>query len=656
MKSEIQFHTEMTVAPNRFRIYSLLMICLIFPFFGKSQTFFSTGGTIPNNTTGNCFTVLVSGVGTISPTFGMVRVCLSIDQPRPTDLDITLTSPAGTVVSLSTDNGGTSGNDYLSGMCFSDCAPSGPITAGADYLGVFAPEGSLAAFNIGVNGNGVWTLCIDDDNATGGNGTLNFFSLSFESPTPIATPTGETCATAYPLTTFPFSHTCMTVATKVDDYSACGSNMDGADYLYSYTPSVSGEYLSMDISQDFSAPSGFPTISLLNACPNVATPANCLQTEIQMFSYENILHITSQPLTSGVTYYIVVASTSGTGGVFDVRIDLGQNGSSDCFNATTLFANEEFAGNNYGTPDPNTQAPSTAEMTCNGSRNNFIYYTFTTDAIGSTVYVNLTDVDCDLSCGGACGIQLALFQRPAGGPCLGPGTWGAPVQCETSTIANRYYRWSGLAPNTQYYLMVDGNAGSQCVWNLMLMGDLQQPLPVTLTQIQVVESGEENEVKWSTENEVNLNHYEIEHSLSVSAFENVGTVSAAGIEGAGHHYTFDHATPEAGMHYYRIRSVDHDGSGTYSEVVSILKKESTSFVTLFPNPAQQQIQARFSVKGFTTVKLLSPEGQLIQKMEVTTTDETSELSFDISSLTQGIYLIEILSENGKKLVKKFSKI
>src|SRR5206468_3860942 len=107
----------------------------------------------------------------------------------PGDLDITLMSPAGTIETLTSDNGGGSANVFA-GTTWDDKANPGgqvPYTSNdglatdQTYVnGVTAtplvPEEALAAFN-GENPTGTWTLTISDD-AGGDVGTLNSWSVS----------------------------------------------------------------------------------------------------------------------------------------------------------------------------------------------------------------------------------------------------------------------------------------------------------------------------------------------------------------------------------------------------------------------------------------------------------------------------------------------
>ena len=103
-----------------------------------------------------------------------VDVTLDITHTWAADLDITLISPNGTTVELTSDNGG--GSDNYTGTTFDDDAAL-PITSGsAPFTGSYQPEESLSNFD-GENAAGVWFLEIVDD-AGGDLGTLNSWSIT----------------------------------------------------------------------------------------------------------------------------------------------------------------------------------------------------------------------------------------------------------------------------------------------------------------------------------------------------------------------------------------------------------------------------------------------------------------------------------------------
>ena len=120
---------------KRFRgVWSVLAVCLCLPAFGGSARAVS-GSLLPspdptpqitihsNNTQAAIVdpgtitsTIVVSGVDTMLKD---VDVTTFIRHTASADLDITLTSPAGTTVMLTTDNGG-SFDDVFNGTVWND--------------------------------------------------------------------------------------------------------------------------------------------------------------------------------------------------------------------------------------------------------------------------------------------------------------------------------------------------------------------------------------------------------------------------------------------------------------------------------------------------------------------------------------------------------
>ena len=128
------------------------------------------------------------------------------------DIDMTIKSPAGTIVTLTSDNGSTLDNVF-NGTVWNDDADPGtqvPYTAAENQviehtyanLAVatpLTPEEALGSF-VGENPNGTWTLTVSDDTSLDG-GTLGSWSLGLSTavcapraapppPTPDTTVTG----------------------------------------------------------------------------------------------------------------------------------------------------------------------------------------------------------------------------------------------------------------------------------------------------------------------------------------------------------------------------------------------------------------------------------------------------------------------------------
>ena len=157
-------------------------------------------------------TITVSGLG---PYLADVDITTFIQHTFAADLDITIQSPAGTVVTLTTDNGAGNDNVFNGTVWDDDANPGGQVPYATNnglvtdhaYVNLtlaspLVPEEALAAF-IGENPNGTWTITISDDLA-GDGGSLDSWSLdldvipnapiastmSFANNTPVAIPTG----------------------------------------------------------------------------------------------------------------------------------------------------------------------------------------------------------------------------------------------------------------------------------------------------------------------------------------------------------------------------------------------------------------------------------------------------------------------------------
>jgi len=147
------------------------------------------GLNIPDDTCPNTYSIEVTGnPGTLGQDVFLREVRLIIAHTWTNDLDITLISPIGEEVILSSDNGGSADNygDPAQPGCtayvrFSDLDACTSIVDGAaPFLdGPYLPEQPLLQFNDGTTAaNGIWTLRLCDD-AGADVGTLEYVELIF---------------------------------------------------------------------------------------------------------------------------------------------------------------------------------------------------------------------------------------------------------------------------------------------------------------------------------------------------------------------------------------------------------------------------------------------------------------------------------------------
>ncbi|NPD83617.1 T9SS type A sorting domain-containing protein [Lentimicrobium sp. L6] len=77
-------------------------------------------------------------------------------------------------------------------------------------------------------------------------------------------------------------------------------------------------------------------------------------------------------------------------------------------------------------------------------------------------------------------------------------------------------------------------------------------------------------------------------------------------------------------------------------------------INIYPNPAEDRIEISFGESQMISASIINIQGQKV--VERVFNSQASDLSFDISNLENGVYLVEIMSQNGTisqhKIIKK----
>jgi len=160
-------------------IIKLLFFTVVISLSTSAQTFTGGGGSIITLTDTSRFNLNVSGLSpsTMDFTFGLEAVTISISHTRDADIDCFLAAPDGTLIELTTDNGGTS--DHYTNTVFRHDASTSITSGHAPFTGTYKPEGELWRVNNGQNGNSTWQLRVIDDNNNGVTGSVTSWKLKF---------------------------------------------------------------------------------------------------------------------------------------------------------------------------------------------------------------------------------------------------------------------------------------------------------------------------------------------------------------------------------------------------------------------------------------------------------------------------------------------
>lgn len=151
----------------------------------------------------------------------------------------------------------------------------------------------------------------------------------------------------------------------------------------------------------------------------------------------------------------------------------------------------------------------------------------------------------------------------------------------------------------------------------------------------------ENNLTWQTQNEVNINHFEVQRSFGGGAFVKIGEVAAN-----PSNYSFTDTQPLIGENVYRIKAIDQNNVPQYSNEVSIVFPIPPPY-DVYPNPASDNLFVYVHNTAETKIdfELFSTDGKIINNTTwFVFPNETVVQKFEITpNIPDGIYYYRILN-------------
>jgi hypothetical protein len=183
-----------------------------------------------------------------------------------------------------------------------------------------------------------------------------------------------------------------------------------------------------------------------------------------------------------------------------------------------------------------------------------------------------------------------LYKRSSG---FDGATWGSSTGTATAlTTTNNNTLTFGSSSNITGFSQI--TLGSEVV------------LPVELLDFRAVWNGKQVILTWKVADERDVAHYEVEYSGDGRSFDKIATVPL------GQFLISDDAT--AGIHYYRLKIVERDGSWKYSSIQSVSVETATN-LQLYPNPVNDVLNVSFQTQNTQLIELelVNALGQVVQR-------------------------------------------
>ncbi len=106
-------------------------------------------------------------------------------------------------------------------------------------------------------------------------------------------------------------------------------------------------------------------------------------------------------------------------------------------------------------------------------------------------------------------------------------------------------------------------------------------------------------------------------------------------------YTLEDSSPLASA-YYRLRSVDYDGSAGFSDILQ-LERVSAATLRAYPNPVGDRLELSLEVDAPTAAQLvlMAADGRIVVSRSQQLVAGLNQLSVDLSSVPAGVYLLRM---------------
>ena len=311
-----------------------------------------------------------------------------------------------------------------------------------------------------------------------------------------------------------------------------------------------------------------------------------------------------------------------------------ENLTSHNYGATTVTINNAgISTQNFSTNTASSKQIADKTLTVTPTTNN------TTGSYKITTYFSASEATAWKT---NTGEYLKYFNQIKSPTSISSGTI-ANSEYGTSPTIDSVYNGSDLAVTANYSSGFSGFGGG-------LSGTLG-PLPLDLLSFKGQWEDENVSLDWTTSQEVNVSHFEIQ-KYNAGVFKTAGSVLAAGNSASISTYSFidekvDILTLESTL--YRLKMVDFDGSFSYSPVVALRTEDLETTILLYPQPASSTLNlSAVNYEGVISIDIIDMNGKtLLSKDQVKSTSK-----IDISQLSGGTYFVSITMNDKVTQVKK----
>jgi pectin methylesterase-like acyl-CoA thioesterase len=192
------------------------------------------------------------------------------------------------------------------------------------------------------------------------------------------------------------------------------------------------------------------------------------------------------------------------------------------------------------------------------------------------------------------------------------------------------------------------------VKDVFIKGLTASTIPLSIIDFKVKKNtNQTHSILWTTADAVNVSRFVVERSADGLAFAIMGESKAHNGKNQENYALIDEK-PLIDINYYRLRSIDNDGTGTFSKIVSINNAPNKSAtLKLYPSVSQQFLTVETQTEGAATLQIRDVQGRIVMT-KVLVNNDLGAIQVDVQGLGNGTYFLSVASNLGV-VTEKFLK-
>ena len=227
----------------------------------------------------------------------------------------------------------------------------------------------------------------------------------------------------------------------------------------------------------------------------------------------------------------------------------------------------------------------------------------------------------------------------------------APVRAGYYDLDTSNIEYNGTTGNWGVYPFLPSGTilASDAIQGFYALKFTPAVVPIEILSFEVFPTSERDQasIEWSVASAINVRNFELQRSDNGTDFRKLNDVEYVNNTDT---YTFLDKGLENGQYFYRLKTIDFDGSFEFSEVRSIKIEDEISIV-VYPTTASNEIMVELSLDNSWNYSIYNTAGALVSKSMF----RGKSNLINISNFSSGVYHIQLT--NGKQVVSStFQKI